>query len=115
MPQVNIQGIAVADDKVVVSGTVDGVEFSGQTWLSHLYPPKTQDPASSARGCQNDQDRVNHLSDILATAAGFTAKQKLADVLEQALVVLISKPDVPPVVIDPTIAKAQIDVAPTGK
>lgn len=113
MPQINIQAVDVVDDKVTVLGTVDGKEFSNQTWLSHLYPPKNQDSASAARGCQNDQDRINHLSDILAAAAGFTVKQELANAVKQTLTVLISKPDVPPVIIDPTTAKA--NVVPAGK
>lgn len=106
MPQVNIQSINVSNDDVFIAGTVENIAVSGHTWLSHLYPPKSQDPTSFARGCQNDQDRVNHLSDILASAAGFGSKQELTTSVQQALTVLITKPDVPPIVIDPTADKA---------
>lgn len=105
MSQVNIQSIQVSNDDINVTGEVNGIAISGHTWLSHLYPPKSQDPISAARGCQNDTDRINHLSDILANAAGFGSKQELTATIEQALTVLITKPDILPIIIDPTVDK----------
>lgn len=104
MADINITKIEVSDDTVTVTGTVDGKETTANIWLSHLYPPSTQDKTSAARGCQTDDDRKNHLFDVLLASAGRNPKQELATKVSDALAVLISKPDKPPVVIDPTVA-----------
>jgi hypothetical protein len=106
MTQVNILAVSVSNDTVIVEGLVNGVDTKAQTWLSHLYPPKDQDLKSAARGCQTDQDRVNHLSDVLLIAAGIVPQQELTATIQQALEVLITKQDPTPIVIDPTVAAA---------
>jgi len=105
MADVNIEitGLQVFGDKVFVTGTVDGAEVKAETWLSHLYPPKGQDPASAARGCQDDDQRKSHLADVLLTAGGFVQTEELVDKVKQSLQALVTKPEKSPVVIDPTV------------
>lgn len=123
MPEVNIADLAVQQDMVTISGTVDGEPMTAYAWLSHLYPKSVALSANAtpedivandariARGCQNDDDRKKHLSDKLLDAAGFVIQeQEFAIKVTQALQVLISVPDKPPTVIDPTVAAVPIEV-----
>lgn len=115
MANILIKSIAIQNDDTTVFGTVDAVETQGHTWLSHLYPPKSQDPKSSAQGCQNDTDRLNHLYDVLSASAGIKQQQKLPDAILQTLEVLIAKQPPPPIEIDPTIAQVALPLTLKGQ